>query len=406
MKILFVSDVSIQDVVGGAERVLYEQTTRLAARGHEVQVLTRKLPAHPSDHLEIENVKEWRYPVEQRDAASFFLSTLRNGKKLFEHLCRRGPFDCLNFQQPFSAFAVLRSDLCLRVPKVYTCLSFAFEEYISRNPKPPSLAKRAAYGLHVAARKWIEGRALKRSDLIVSLSRFTSDRLLNVYGFPTKAIALVPAGIDLRRFHPAQDKDEVKKKLRLPGHKFILFTVRNLVPRMGLENLIRAMRDIVQALPEVHLVIGGKGPLKDKLQALSRQLNLEQCIDFAGFIHEDCLPTYYQAADLFILPTLELEGFGLVTLEALASGVPVLGTPIGGTLDILGGFDRAFLFEGSHHDAISRLTIETCRKYRTDSDRWREDSRRCRRYVESVYSWDANIDATERLLLGMLPKKW
>ena len=77
MKILFVSDVSIQDVIGGAERVLFEQTTRLAARGHDVHILTRSLPSHQSDDDVIQNVREWRYPVNQDNAVSFFTSTLR-----------------------------------------------------------------------------------------------------------------------------------------------------------------------------------------------------------------------------------------------------------------------------------------------------------------------------------------
>jgi len=78
LKILFVADVSIQDVIGGAERVLYEQTTRLAARGHDVHILTRRLPAHQSDCTVIHNVREWRYPVKKDNAVSFFTSILRN----------------------------------------------------------------------------------------------------------------------------------------------------------------------------------------------------------------------------------------------------------------------------------------------------------------------------------------
>ncbi|MCX5823449.1 MAG: glycosyltransferase family 4 protein [Deltaproteobacteria bacterium] len=194
MKILFVSDVSIQDVIGGAERVLYEQTTRLAARGHDVHILTRRLPAHQSDDAVIQNVREWRYPVNQDNAVSFFTSTLWNGKRLFETIGKANNFDCINFHQPFSAFAVMRSASCKNIKKVYTCHSLAFEEYASRNAKPHSFAKMIAYSFHLGSRRWIERKVLSQSDHIVVLSRYTRDKLIDIYGVPDEKIAIIPGG--------------------------------------------------------------------------------------------------------------------------------------------------------------------------------------------------------------------
>jgi glycosyltransferase involved in cell wall biosynthesis len=400
LNILFVSDVSIQDVIGGAERVLYEQTTRLAARGHAVQILTRRLPPHQSSYAEIRNVKEWRYDVNQNNAVSFFMSTLHNGKRLFEEIYNVKKFDCINFQQPFSAFAVLRSDKSRNIRKVYTCLSFAFEEYASRNASPQPLGKKIVHSLHLLSRRWIEQKALNQSDRIVALSRFTGDRLFNVYGFPLEDIIMVPGGIDLVRFHPSEDKITLRERLHLPQEKTILLTVRNLVPRMGLDNLILAMRNIVDSVPDIYLIIGGAGPLKDNLVSLCRDLNLDRHTHFAGFIPEADLPDYYRAADVFVLPTMELEGFGLVTLEALASGTPVLGTPVGGTQEILSRLDSRFLFEDASHEAISRLIIEMCHKYRNQPEQWRLDSQRCRQFAEKYYSWETNVDAMEGLFMG------
>jgi len=405
LKILFVSDVSIQDVIGGAERVLYEQTTRLAARGHDVHILTRRLPAHQSDDAVIQNVREWRYPVNQDNAVSFFTSTLRNGKKLFETLSKANDFDCINFHQPFSAFAVMRSASCKNIRKVYTCHSLAFEEYASRNAKPDSFAKKIVHSFHLASRRWIEKKVLNQSDHIVTLSRYTRDKLLNIYGVPDEKIAIIPGGIDLVRFHPAADKREVREQLNLPQEKTILLTVRNLVSRMGIENLIRAMQDIVKSVPDIYLIIGGAGPLKDDLVMMCRRLNLDHHIHFTGFIPEDALPEYYQAADIFVLPTVELEGFGLVTLEALVSGTPVLGTPVGGTQEILSRFDSRFLFQDTRHESISRLIIETCQEYRNQPDKWQLDSRRCRQFAEKYYSWETNVAATEHLFLESIVRR-
>ena len=397
LKILFVSDVSIQEVIGGAERVLFEQTTRLAARGHDVHILTRRLPAHQSESAVIQNVREWRYRVNQKNAIFFFTSTLRNCKRLFETLSKANDFDCINFHQPFSAFAVMRSGSCEKIRKVYTCHSIAFEEYASRNAKPQSFFKRIVHSLHLVSRKWIEKKVLTQSDLIIVLSRYTREKLLNIYGVLDKKIAVIPGGINLVRFHPADDKREIRERLHLPRKKMILLTIRNLVQRMGIENLIIAMQEITKLVPNIYLIIGGTGPLKDDLVMMSRRLNLDHHIHFTGFIPEEVLPEYYQAADIFVLPTIELEGFGLVTLEALASGTPVLGTPVGGTQEILNRFDRGFLFADTSHEAISWLVIKTCKGYLNQPDKWQLDSQRCRQFAEKNYSWETNVTETEHL---------
>ncbi|MHB8092093.1 MAG: glycosyltransferase family 4 protein [Syntrophales bacterium] len=396
MKILFVSDVSIGAVIGGAERVLYEQTTRLAARGHEIHILTRRLPSHRAKDEVIENVHEWRYRVNSDSPFSFLASTLRNGKKLFEELDKDNNFDCINFHQPFSAFAVTRSPLSEKIRKIYTCHSLAFEEYASRNVRPRSSLKKIVYSFHLFLRKWMEKRVLTRSDRIIVLSRYTHAKLMNIYGVPAEKIAIIPGGIDLVRFHPATEKSAVRESLHLPLDKMILLTVRNLVQRMGLENLILAMQDVVKTLPDISLVIGGTGPLQDDLIRLTRQLHLEEHIALAGFIPENALPEYYRAADIFVLPTVELEGFGLVTLEALASGTPVLGTPIGGTKEILSSLDSRSIFSDASPEAISGLLIDTCNEYMDHPDKWRLDSQRCRQFAEK-YSWGANVSLLEQI---------
>jgi len=400
LNILFAADVSIHDVIGGAERVLFEQSTRLARKGHHVHVLTRRLPEHVSGHAIIDGVDEWRYETDRQNALSFLKSTVSNVRILFEDLQQKYSFDCINFHQPFSAYGVIQSPMSRPIRKVYTCHSLTFEEYASRNAKPNSFAKKIVHSLHIASRKWIERKVLNQSDRIVVLSRYTSDKLIGTHGIQEEKIAIIPGGINLAQFHPATDKGALRERLHLPREKMILLTVRNLVPRMGLENLIRAMQDIVKSVPDIYLIIGGTGPLKDDLAKLSRRLNLGHYIHFTGFIPEDALPEYYQAADIFVLPTIELEGFGLVTLEALASGTPVLGTPVGGTQEILSRFDSRFLFKDISHESISGLLIETCQGYQNQPDKWRLDSERCRNFVEKYYSWDTNVAATEVLFLG------
>lgn len=398
MNILFVADVSISSVIGGAERVLFEQSSRLAQRGHDVHILTRKLPFHLQNQEVILGVKEWRYNVgHQRGVLSFFKKTWQNSKRLFEFLQSKFRFDCINFHQPFSAIGAVRSPLSRNIKKVYTCHSLSFEEYISRNAKPDEFTGKSLYFFNIFVRKWLEKDFLKKSDEILALSRFTQENLWRVHRIPMQNVSVIPGGVDLKRFHPADDKIKIRQRFNILSEKIVLFTVRNLVPRMGLENLILAIQTVADNAPDICLVIGGEGPLKDDLIALAKKTGVENYVRFMGFIAEDELPDYYRMADLFVLPTRELEGFGLVTLEAMASGVPVLGTPVGGTKEILGKFDPGFLFKDTSPDAMAKLILEKYQLIHHNPEVWNDFSKRCRQFVEENYSWEKNVDALETL---------
>jgi glycosyltransferase involved in cell wall biosynthesis len=397
LKLLFVTDVSMKEVIGGAERVLYEQCTRLAGKGHEVHVLTRRLPSHETGSETMAGVWEWRYSVDRTSGSSFFTTTLRNGCQLFEAIQKEVSFDVLNFQQPFSAYAVLRSRASRALPKVYTCFSFAFEEFQSRNRLPAGLFSRFAYFLNLQARKYIERKALAASHRLVVLSRFTAEKLQDVYGVPVEQSLIIPAGADLEKFRPAceEDRAAIRRQLRLPEERFILLTVRNLVPRMGLDQLLNAMKDVVHAHPDVLLVIGGSGPLRQTLSSLVEVSGLSGHVRFEGFIPEGRLPDYYRTADLFVLPTVELEGFGLITPEALASGLPVVGTPVGGTREILGRFDESFLFRDTRSNSMAEKIIEKIDAIRANPVLRGEMAIRCRAFAEKHYSWEQNITQME-----------
>ncbi len=144
LNILFVADVSINKVIGGAERVLKEQSTRLAQRGHKVHILTRKLSVHEKRHEVIKGVNEWRYEYKKSNTLFFLHNTWTNGKRLFEYLHNKYNFDCINFQQPFSAIGIITSSLSKDISKIYTCLSFSFEEFMSRKERSHGFLRKSS----------------------------------------------------------------------------------------------------------------------------------------------------------------------------------------------------------------------------------------------------------------------
>jgi glycosyltransferase involved in cell wall biosynthesis len=401
-KILIVSDVSISKVVGGAERVLHEQATRLVQKRHDVHILTRKLQNQLLSCEKIQGVNEWRYEFGFENSLACLISNFNNAKKLFEQIQKKYNFDYINFHQPFTAFGVIQSSLSKKIKKIYTCHSLSFEEFISRNHEKTTLRTRLFNIPNIFIRKQIEKKVLEKSDRIAVLSKFTKDKLVKTYRTPHDKISVIHGGVNLIRFHPFKARTLLRTKLKIPENKTVLLTVRNLVNRMGLKNLILSIKKIINNAPDIHLVIGGDGPLKTELIAFRNRLGLEDKIHFSGFISEDQLPVFYQMADIFVLPTRELEGFGLVTLEAMASGLPVLGTPVGGTKEIIGKFDSSFLFKGNDPDSMAELIMEKCQLVRNNPQAWKEISHRCRNFVERNYSWEKNIDSLEELIAKTL----
>lgn len=400
MKILFVSDVSIERVIGGAERVLYEQSTRMRKRGHTVHILTRMPSNSKKRYLIRDGVREFRYKTNKNNPILFLLNTWMRSSSLFAELESRTNYDYIICHQPFSSMRILFSSLIKTKRTIYTCHSLSFEEYISRNPKPKKALERLFYYINREFRRYIERSIIKKCDSVIVLSNYTKNKLVKNHGINESNICVIHGGVDIIRFFPPDSKDRIKDLLGYPHDRVILFTLRNLVPRMGLENLIKAVFMLKSRFPRFYLIIGGSGPLREHLMRLTEELGLNSYIRFEGFITDERLHLYYQGSDLFVLPSKELEGFGLVTLEALACGVPVLGTPIGGTKEILFQLNPDLLFKDTTPESIADKLLTYCRIINDNGDYWLEFCRRARIFVEKNYSWDKNIDKLEKLILS------
>jgi glycosyltransferase involved in cell wall biosynthesis len=132
------------------------------------------------------------------------------------------------------------------------------------------------------------------------------------------------------------------------------------------------------------------------LRRLAETLGLEETVRFTGFIPEDDLADYYRSADLFVLPTTALEGFGLPILESLACGTPVVGTAVGAIPEILGKLGSEFLVTDARPEGLARaLAFHLSRGV---SDDLRE---RCRRLVEERYGWETVVSQLEGELLAL-----
>lgn len=387
LSVLVVSDVSPRDVAGGAERVLWEQGRRLAAAGHRVRIVSRWTGPGAVDPVEREGVRVRHYTAHSRAPAIFLLKSILGARRAVAAELAASDADVLHLQQPLSALGVLTSPAGRRLPSLYTFLSPAPLEYRSRQRTTSHHFDGWCGRVGMAALWAIERTAVRRATRIHVLSRFSAEQVRRLYGIAPDRIGIVPGGVDADRFSPAEDRAAVRQALGLPADRPLLLTVRNLEPRMGLDVLLRAVDVVRRAVPDIQLLIGGAGALGDVLQALSASLGLTEHVRFLGFVPDAQLSAFYQAADLFILPTRELEGFGLVTIEALACGTPVVGTAVGATPEILMDLDETLLVPCAEPEPLARAIVDRLGALRTDRTAAETLRRRCRALVESRYPW-------------------
>lgn len=254
--------------------------------------------------------------------------------------------------------------------------------------------------IRAAIARRIELQTYRLADRFIVLSRYFKKILQEDYGISPDKIHIVPGAADIERFRPAEDKMRLRKELGLPTDKLVVLSVRRLVHRMGLLQLVAAWKEVVRQHPDALLYIGGTGPLQEALETEIQLNGLEQNVHMLGFIPEELLPAYYQSADLFVVPTQALEGFGLVTVEALASGVPVFATPVGGNVEILTRFSPDFLSQDITVDALAK-GLNLVLKHQ---ERW-PTAQQCRDYVLSHYTWDQVLQSVENIFFEVLEQK-
>jgi len=397
LDVLVVTDASPPAIAGGAERVLWEQATRLAARGHHVRVLARAPDGARAPRVEAAPAVE-HVPVDRRSPLAFFRTAVLGARAAGARLIAARRPDVLHVHQPVAGHAVLRAASARGIPVLYTFLSPAPSEYRSRRGMTPLHRHGVAGAAAVAALWLLEWSCLRRATLVHVLSDFSARQLRARYGVRGARVAKIPGGADTERFRPAPDRAAARAALGLRPRAPLLFTVRNLEARMGLDRLLQAMARVRYFHPEAHLVIAGRGSRAEELRRLASALGLEDLVDFVGFVDDVRLVAYCQAADAFVLPTRELEGFGLVTVEALACGTPVLGTPVGATPEILGPLDASLLFRDASAAAIADGLDGFLRGLAADPGRAAALRATCRRYAETQYGWDRSVALLEDAL--------
>ena len=203
------------------------------------------------------------------------------------------------------------------------------------------------------AKRYLEQSVYARSSRLIVLSDAFGKILTSRYGISPERVRVVPGCVNVDQFNLPITPGEARLKLQLPQGRPIVLAVRRLVRRMGLEDLIDAVKLLKKRMPDVLLLIAGKGRLQDELQTRINEAGLDDNVKLLGFVPDQHLAALYRAATISVVPTVALEGFGLITVESLASGTPVLVTPVGGLPEAVAGLSPNLVLRATGAEAIA-----------------------------------------------------
>jgi glycogen synthase len=274
----------------------------------------------------------------------------------FDRFCnaRRKLLQLLDENRP----SIVASHFALYTLPVYDKIASSRLVTHFHGPWGAESAQDGAGKLASSARMLLEKSLYLRSARVIVLSQAFARLATEQYGVKPTTIRVVPGSVDIERFNITASKAAARDRLGLPKDRPILLSVRRLVRRMGLLELIVALKSVVRRFPEVLLCIAGRGLLRRELEQRVAELGLTNHVLFLGFVDDNDLPYLYRAADLNVVPTVALEGFGLVAAESLAAGVPVMVTKVGGLPEVVAGLSSDLMFASPRSEDLADGLIE------------------------------------------------
>jgi len=367
------------DQLGGLQRYARELSSALVAQGAHVTVLTRQInPEDPLFEVGSDGVVIKRFRVPARGHPLY--------AALYPLAANRATANALRSLPSSTVVHVhfAMNAVAARVahrPYVQTFHAPMFKEIAAERSaryRFPDVAQSTA----IRGFRRLERSVARGASRHVVLSEFMRQELAGLVG-PARARAaeLLPGGLDTEYFCPGPTvRDSFAE-----GPGSLLFTARRLVPRTGVLELVHAMPRVLAAIPGTRLAIAGDGALRETITDDVRRLGLGDSVRLLGRVPDEELRGWYRAADLFVLPTQELEGFGLATAEALSCGAPALGTPAGATSELLLPLHPGLVASGTSSEALASSIVSVLER----PDELASIAVRARARVHPVMSWPA-----------------
>jgi glycosyltransferase involved in cell wall biosynthesis len=364
--------------VGGIERVVYEQCKRLRHKQFEPMVLTHRnyteknyvfdgIKIRCYDSMNIGFRLGIPYAIPQITSYKTFLESVKFNDIIHVH------------GHPYlSSFFAAKIAKQYSKPLVLTQHN-TFIEYDSFWDNIEKLNDMA-----------IGKQVIKKADKIIVVSNATRNYVLSL-GADAKKIEVMHNGVDLQRFRLLSGiKQQMREKLGIPEDACVALTVRRLVYKNGIDTLIESANIAIKKNPRLVFVVVGKGPDSGEVQRKIAQLGMQRNCKLAGFVSDEDLPLYYNTADFFALPSKSGEGLPLVLMEAMACGLPVIATNVGGTSEVLNE-KYGKMVKPNNPVALADAILEFSNKDLLIL------KKEVRRMMEKEHSWNKNVEKLAKI---------
>lgn len=234
-------------------------------------------------------------------------------------------------------------------------------------------------------------KSFSRTNKVITVSHFAKKKLVEI-GIPENKIVVIPNGVDPVKFNSRLDSSLIRKKHNLKNKKVIL-TVARLGEHKGHANVIRALPQVLEKVPSSIYLVVGSGEKEGRLKGLVKELGLEDKVIFTGEVEKEKLPLYYMACDVFIMPS-DIEGFGIVFLEANACGKPVIGGRTGGISDAIIDGETGLLVDPLDITQIAEALVRLL----TDPKHAQKLGEKGRERVERELNWQEMARKIKRII--------
>jgi glycosyltransferase involved in cell wall biosynthesis len=267
-------------------------------------------------------------------------------------------------------------------PFVHTIHGVLADEYQqAKNSGYLSFRSRVANQFMRRLAKYEEETA-KNATLIVTISKYSLQKIQELYGIDEANVRLAPNGVDIEKFRPPTNNKSLEHQFASGDKPRVLF-VGNLIPRKGLSFLVEAAKKVVVNYKEIKFLIAGVGPLQNQIKAYVENLNLSDNFMFIGKIEDKLLPSLYNSADVFVLPSVQ-EGQGIVLLEAQASARPVVAFDVGGINEAVVNKETGLLVKLGSSDELADAIL----KLLSDKTLRETMGNNGRKFIMENFTWD------------------
>lgn len=234
--------------------------------------------------------------------------------------------------------------------------------------------------------KLIFDKLLSKADTVICPSNIESELL----GDYKEKIKIIPNGIHLNEFDIPFSKEESRNKLDIPPETRVILFVGHLLPHKGPDVLLKAVPQILKMLKNIKVIYLGSGQMQNKLHNMSLEMNINDNVDFGGYIDDKFEKAlYYKAADVLAVPSLS-ESFGIVNLEAMASGIPIVGSDVGGIPDVVVDGKNGIIVPPNDSRLLANAILNLL-----DDDSLRARLGKNGKKMVSSYSWSQIAEKTE-----------